>query len=88
MSDIINKNKKSGDTKRRNKGEGTIRKKGNSYEGRITIEVDGLKKQISICNKDKRVVIQKMAEAKNESQNNSYILGNDLSGLIHIKEAL
>ena len=68
--------KKAGDIKRRNKGEGSIRKKGNSYEGRITIEVNGKKKQISICNKDKRIVIQKMAQAKNDAENNSYIMNN------------
>lgn len=71
--------KKSGDVKRRNKGEGSIRKKGNSYEGRVTIEIDGIKKQVSVSDRDKRVVIQKMAQIKNESENNSYILSNNIT---------
>ena len=76
---IKNEKKKSGGVKRRNKGEGTIRKKGNSYEGRITIEVNGVKKQVSICDKDKRIVIQKMAQIKNDSDKNSYIANNNIT---------
>lgn len=75
----INKEKKSGDkqkSKRREKGAGTIRKKGNSYEGRITVTVNGIKKQVSFTNKDKRVVVQKMNEAKGELENNTYVLSN------------
>ena len=34
------------DNTRRVKGEGTIRKKGNGYEGRITVEVNGVRKQV------------------------------------------
>lgn len=78
--------KKSGDVKRRNKGEGSIRKKGNSYEGRVTIEVNGIKKQISICDKDKRVVVQKMAQAKNEAESNSYIMSNKITVEVWLKK--
>ena len=41
-------NTKSGDKKRRNKGEGTIRKKGNTYEGRVTVKIQEKLKKISI----------------------------------------
>ena len=84
-SNIKNK-RKSGDKKRRNKGEGSIRKKGNSYEGRITIEVNGKKKQISICDRDKRIVIQKMIQAKNEAENNSYIVSNNITVEVWLKK--
>lgn len=43
MSKVSNDNKGS----RRIKGEGTIRKRGNSYEGRVTVNVNGKSKQIS-----------------------------------------
>ena len=77
--DVKNKEKKSGGAKRRNKGEGTIRKKGNSYEGRVTVEINGVKKQVSVSDKDKRVVIQKMAEARNDAANNSYITNSNIT---------
>lgn len=44
---------------RRAKGEGTIRKKGNGYEGRITVVVNGKTKQVSVYNKSQRVVVEK-----------------------------
>lgn len=74
-----NEKKGVGGVKRRNKGEGTIRKKGNSYEGRVTIEVNGVKKQVSVSNKDKRIVIQEMARMTNEAQNKSYICNNNIT---------
>lgn len=74
-----NEKKGVGGVKRRNKGEGTIRKKGNSYEGRVTIEVNGVKKQVSVSNKDKRIVIQEMARMTNEAQNKSYICDNNIT---------
>ena len=77
--DVKNKEKKSGGAKRRNKGEVTIRKKGNSYEGRVTVEINGVKKQVSVSDKDKRVVIQKMAEARNDAANNSYITNSNIT---------
>ncbi len=55
-------NTKSGDKKRRNKGEGTIRKKGNTYEGRVTVKIQEKSKQISICNRDKRILIKNNLE--------------------------
>lgn len=72
-SDIKIIKMKSGDKKRRNKGEGTIRKKGNTYEGRVTVKVHGKARQISICNRDKRILIKKMAEAISQSDDYKYV---------------
>ena len=52
------------DNTRRVKGEGTIRKKGNGYEGRITVEVNGVRKQVSVYDKSQRVVVEKMQELR------------------------
>lgn len=58
--------------KRRMKGEGSIRKKGNTYEGRITVKIKGKSKQISICDPDKKTLIKKMAEVISQSDNYKY----------------
>lgn len=59
--------------KRRMKGEGSIRKKGNTYEGRITVKIKGKSKQISICDVDKKMLIKKMAEAISKADDYKYI---------------
>ncbi len=59
--------------KRRMKGEGSIRKKGNTYEGRVTVKIKGKSKQISICDVDKKTLIKKMAEAISKSDDYKHI---------------
>lgn len=57
---------------RRMKGEGSIRKKGNTYEGRVTVICEGRKKQISICNPDKKTLIKLMAEKISQADEYKY----------------
>ena len=58
---------------RRIKGEGTIRKRGNSYEGRVTLNVNGKSKQISVYGKTQRIVIEKMQELRRQKDDNYFI---------------
>ena len=50
-----------------------IRPKNGGYEGRITVKVNGKSKQISLFNKDKRILVQEMIKAKQESNDNEYV---------------
>lgn len=59
--------------KRNTKGMGSIRQKNGGYEGRITVKIDGKSKQISLFNKDKRVLVQEMIKAKQESNDNMFV---------------
>ena len=59
--------------KRNTRGMGSIRQKNGGYEGRITIKVNGKSKQISLFNKDKRVLVQEMIKAKQEANDNEYV---------------
>lgn len=59
--------------KRNTRGMGSIRQKNGGYEGRITVKVNGKSKQISLFNKDKRVLVQEMIRVKQESNENAYI---------------
>lgn len=59
--------------KRNTKGMGSIRQKNGGYEGRITVKVDGKSKQISLFNKDKRVLVQEMIRVKQESNDNIFV---------------
>ena len=59
--------------KRNTRGMGSIRAKNGGYEGRITVKVNGKSKQISLFNKDKRILVQEMIKAKQESNDNEYI---------------
>lgn len=70
------KEEKENKPKRRMKGEGSIRKKGNTYEGRVTVKVNGKSKQISLCDPDKRILIKKMAEVITKSENYKYTAKN------------
>ncbi len=67
------------DNTRRVKGEGTIRKKGNGYEGRITVEVNGVRKQVSVYDKSQRVVVEKMQELKKKRDDNYYIENKNIT---------
>lgn len=67
------------DNTRRVKGEGTIRKKGNGYEGRITVEVNGVRKQVSVYDKSQRVVVEKMQELRKKRDNNYYIENKNIT---------
>ena len=64
-----NSNKK----KRNSRGTGSIRKKNGGYEGRITIKVNGKSKQISLFNKDRRILLQEMIRVQHEADINAYI---------------
>ena len=75
MSKVSNDNKVS----RRIKGEGTIRKRGNSYEGRVTVNVNGKSKQISIYGKTQRIVIEKMQELRRQRDDNYFIDNNKIT---------
>ena len=66
-------NQKPAKRKRNTRGMGSIRKKNGGYEGRITIKVNGKSKQISLFNKDKRILVQEMTKAKQEAQDNEYV---------------
>lgn len=59
--------------KRNTRGMGSIRKKNGGYEGRITIKVNGKSKQISLFNKDKRMLVQEMIKVKQEANENKYV---------------
>lgn len=59
--------------KRSTRGMGSIRQKNGGYEGRITIKVNGKSKQISLFNKDKRILVQEMIKAKQEGIDNEYV---------------
>ncbi len=59
--------------KRNTRGMGSIRPKNGGYEGRITIKVNGKSKQISLFNKDKRILVQEMIKAKQEANDNEYV---------------
>lgn len=59
--------------KRNTRGMGSIRQKNGGYEGRITIKVNGKSKQISLFNKDKRILVQEMIKAKQEANDNEYV---------------
>lgn len=52
---------------------GSIRPKNGGYEGRITIKANGKSKQISLFNKDKRILVQEMIKAKQEANDNEYV---------------
>ena len=67
------------DNRRRVKGEGTIRKKGNGYEGRITVEVNGIRKQVSVYDKSQRVVVEKMQELRKKRDDNYYIENKNIT---------
>lgn len=67
------------DNTRRAKGEGTIRKKGNGYEGRITVEVNGVRKQVSVYDKSQRVVVEKMQELRKKKDDNYYIENKNIT---------
>lgn len=71
---------------RRIKGEGTIRKRGNSYEGRVTVNVNGKSKQISVCGKSQRIVIEKMQELRRQKDDNYFIDNNNITLEEWIKE--
>ena len=71
-----NDNKKNN---RRIKGEGSIRKKGNTYEGRITVKIAGMPKQISICNPDKKTLVKMMAERISQSDEYKYAKKSDIT---------
>ncbi len=71
---------------RRIKGEGTIRKRGNSYEGRITVNVNGRSKQISVYGKTQRIVIDKMQELRRQKDDNYFIDNNNITLEEWIKE--
>ena len=55
------------------KRNGLHKSKNGGYEGRITVKVNGKPKQISLFNKDKRILVQEMIKAKQESNDNEYI---------------
>lgn len=59
--------------KRNTRGMGSIRSKNGGYEGRITIKVNGKSKQISLFNKDKRILVQEMIKTKQEANDNEYV---------------
>lgn len=59
--------------KRNTRGMGSIRPKNGGYEGRITIKANGKSKQISLFNKDKRILVQEMIKAKQEANDNEYV---------------
>ena len=82
MSKISNDSKNS----RRIKGEGTIRKKGNVYEGRISINENGRRKQISVYGKTQRIVVEKMAEMRSQKDDNYFIDNNNITLEEWIKE--
>lgn len=82
MSKISNDSKNS----RRIKGEGTIRKKGNVYEGRISINENGRRKQISVYGKTQRIVVEKMAELRSQKDDNYFIDNNNITLEEWIKE--
>ena len=67
------------DNTRRVKGEGTIRKKGNGYEGRITVEVNGVRKQVSVYDKSQRVVVEKMQKLRKKRDDNYYIENKNIT---------
>ena len=67
------------DNTRRVKGEGTIRKKGNGYEGRITVEANGIRKQVSVYDKSQRVVVEKMQELRKKRDDNYYIENKNIT---------
>lgn len=67
------------DNTRRAKGEGTIRKKGNGYEGRITVEVNGVRKQVSVYDKSQRVVVEKMQDLRKKKDDNYYIENKNIT---------
>ena len=67
------------DNTRRVKGEGTIRKKGHGYEGRITVEVNGVRKQVSVYDKSQRVVVEKMQELRKKRDDNYYIENKNIT---------
>lgn len=59
--------------KRRFKGEGTIRERGNRYEGRVTVHVNGINKQVSVYGKSKREVVDKMHELIKKRDDNYFV---------------
>ena len=59
--------------KRNTRGMGSIRPKNGGYEGRITVKVNGKSKQISLFNRDKRVLVQEMLRTKQESEDGKYV---------------
>lgn len=71
---------------RRIKGEGTIRKRGNNYEGRVTVNVNGKSKQISVYGKTQRIVIEKMQELRRQKDDNYFIDNNNITLEEWIKE--
>lgn len=71
---------------RRVKGEGTIRKRGNNYEGRVTVDVNGKKKQISVYGKTQRSVVEKMQELRRKRDDNYFIENNNVTLEEWIKE--
>ena len=71
---------------RRIKGEGTIRKRGNNYEGRVTVNVNGKSKQISVYGKTQRIVVEKMQELRRQKDDNYFIDNNNITLEEWIKE--
>jgi len=65
--------------KRNVKGMGSIRKRKNGYEGRITVKVNGISKQISIYNSDKRILAQEMIKAKQQSEEERFVQKNNIT---------
>lgn len=59
--------------KRNTRGMGSIRQKNGGYEGRITVKVNGKSQQISLYNKDKRILVQEMIKKKQEANDNEYV---------------
>lgn len=81
--------------KRNTRGMGSIRQKNGGYEGRITIKVNGKSKQISLFNKDKRILVQEMIKAKQEANDNEYVEKDKITleewlknGFVFIKDRL
>ena len=68
-----NSQKISAKQKRNARGMGSIRQKNGGYEGRVTVKIKGKTKQISIFNKDKRVLVQEMIKVKHESNNDVFV---------------
>lgn len=65
--------------KRNVKGMGSIRKRNNGYEGRVTVKVNGISKQISIYSSDKRILAQEMIEAKQKSEEERFVQRNNIT---------
>lgn len=56
-----------------------LEKEIHGYEGRVTIQINGKSKQISIYNKDKRALIQEMIKAKQQSADEIFLEKNRIT---------